>query len=587
MWNASFPMRASRIEAHLPFALTAALLSAWALGAAPAAAQLGAPIPLLPPKPVAPPESAPPPVPAAPEPPAEGGFTAAPLAPADASWSGTLGADEGAFPQTMWQGTPRAFVAAALPLLAPTTSPTLHDLARRLLLSDAASPAGADAPDRPTLASLRLDRLMALGEVAGALGVIADLPPDRTVEETDRMRIELRFAGNDAQGACAATTDLINRYQGVWWQRALIACQALQGDGAKAALGLSLLREQKAPPDAVFETLIDALGGHPRKIDKMPDPTPLRLALLAAAKLPLPNETLAAAAPAALLAYATNDTAPAALRLAAAERAAWFGALPPDQLANLYQAIEAKPEEQTAALKPGKQPEDPRSRAIVYDVARSSAPAATRAAAIAALLEEAGKRGAFALTARLVAGPIGELRPDETDATFAGAAARALLVAGAFDAARPWIDAAHSKELTLLAGLAQQPAPNSDAALLRDGVTELMEHNGGSAPAQADLLLALLAAFGAQPGAPDWSVMLAPPHEATLPSAALWVAQEQAAAAKRIGGTVLASLLIAQAGDRLSLEPVVLSRAIAGLRAIGRDPDALALALEAAVDAGL
>jgi len=587
MWNASFPMRASHVEARPPFVLTAALLSAWALGAAPAAAQLGAPIPLLPPKPVAPPESAPPPVPAAPEPPAEGGFTAAPLAPADASWSGTLGADEGAFPQTMWQGTPRAFVAAALPLLAPTTSPTLHDLARRLLLSDAASPAGADAPDRPTLASLRLDRLMALGEVAGALGVIADLPPDRTVEETDRMRIELRFAGNDAQGACAATTDLINRYQGVWWQRALIACQALQGDGAKAALGLSLLREQKAPPDAVFETLIDALGGHPRKIDKMPDPTPLRLALLAAAKLPLPNETLAAAAPAALLAYATNDTAPAALRLAAAERAAWFGALPPDQLANLYQAIEAKPEEQTAALKPGKQPEDPRSRAIVYDVARSSAPAETRAAAIAALLEEAGKRGAFALTARLVAGPIGELRPDETDATFAGAAARALLVAGAFDAARPWIDAAHSKELTLLAGLAQQPAPNSDAALLRDGVTELMEHNGGSAPAQADLLLALLAAFGAQPGAPDWSVMLAPPHEATLPSAALWVAQEQAAAAKRIGGTVLASLLIAQAGDRLSLEPVVLSRAIAGLRAIGRDPDALALALEAAVDAGL
>ena len=46
------------------------------------------------------------------------GIEAQPLAPADASWLGTLGEDQGAFPRNMWRGTPRALVAAALPLLA-------------------------------------------------------------------------------------------------------------------------------------------------------------------------------------------------------------------------------------------------------------------------------------------------------------------------------------------------------------------------------------------------------------------------------------------------------------------------------------
>jgi hypothetical protein len=288
-----------------------------------------------------------------------------------------------------------------------------------------------------------------------------------------------------------------------------------------------------------------------------------------------------------LLAYATSDAVPADLRLAAAERAAWLGALSPDQLGNVYQAIDPKPEEQTAALKPGKLPEDPRSRAILYSVARSSAPAETRAAAIGALLAEAAKRGTFGFCARLLAGPIGEVRPDETSPAFAGTAARALLVSGDAEAARPWIEAAQSKVVMLLGMLVQPAAREPDGALLRDGVNELIEHNGGAAPAQADLLLALLDASDVPTGAPDWAVMLAPPHEAMLPNAALWMAQQQAAASKRIGETVLATLLIAQAHQRLSLEPVVLVRAIAGLRAIGADAEARALAIEAAVDAGL
>jgi hypothetical protein len=47
------------------------------------------------------------------------------------------------------------------------------------------------------------------------------------------------------------------------------------------------------------------------------------------------------------------------------------------------------------------------------------------------------------------------------------------------------------------------------------------------------------------------------------------------------------TLLIARSGERLSLEPVVLADAVAGLSAVGLEGDARALALEAALAAGI
>jgi hypothetical protein len=579
-------MRACRTEARGRAGIIAALLmTAMLAGPAPATAQTGAPVPLLPsqPSPAAGGAGA------AAEPPAGGTVTAAPLAPTDASWVGVLSSDQGALPQTMWSGTPRALVATALPLLAPSISPALQDLTRRLLLSNADAPAGAEPPDRPPLAEIRLGRLLALGHVAGAVAMMNQLPSDPSGDTLDRMRIELDFAANDASSACAAVQTLIARYQSPWWQRALIACQALAGDGAKASLGQSLLREQKVPRDPVFDALIDMLtGGRPRRIDKLPDPTPLRLALLAAAKRPLPEEALAAAGPAALLAYATSTAPSLEQRLPAAERAALEGALPADRLGALYDQVAATPEQQEAALRAGKLPRDARNRAILYQVARSTAPAATRMAAITALIADAEKRDALPVTAPLLIDAIGALQPQDASADFAGQAARALLVAGAGDAAAPWIAAAGSKELAVVSRLVVPPAGAVDtAALLHDAVAELVSRDSRAAPAQADLLVALFAAFDTPLAVADWEVLLAPSHRADIPSAALWIDQQQAASAKRVGETVLATVLLLQAGDRLSLEPIVLTRAIQGLRAIGHESDARRLALEAAIDAGL
>jgi hypothetical protein len=554
--------------------------------AAPALAQIGPPVRLLPPPPgTASPVPQQPAVPApTPAPATDDSIKGTPLAPVDTAWIGTLGEDARPLPQSMWQGTPRSFVAAALPLVGPTDSPELQSLSRRLLLSNAASPQGKDPAEGDGLAVLRLKRLVAFGEIAGALGVLDALPAASNSEALDRLRIELAFAKNEKESGCKQVQDDIARYQGTWWDRALIACQALAGNQAAASLGLSLLREQKAPPDPVFDALINAVGGHPAKIEKLPEPTPILVTLLAAAKMPLPESALPAADPPTLRAWAANDAVAPLQRLAAAERAMALGALAPEELAALYAKVEFKPDELGAAIKQGKAPTSPRDRALLFQVARTDPAAAVRATAMKSLFAEARKRGAFVATARLVAPVLAELPPSDDLAPFAPDVVRALYVAGRGDAATPWlavIDPPSMPGLPLLTRLVS--GRSGDDAALRGALGSL----AGRDKKQASLMLALLTSLGLTFSSDDVSPLLDGAHEASLPSAALWMDQLEASTAKRIGETVLTSVILARDGAQLAREPIVLSRVISGLKTAGLEDDARALALEAAIDAGL
>ncbi len=562
------------------------------LAAVPAPAQVGPPISLNPPPagPLSTGDAAPPP--AAPTGMAPGtgddagSITETPLAPVDGSWTGTLQESDGGLPQAMWHGTARPFLLAALPQLTPTTSPALQSLARRLLASNAMAPAGDDPQGQPGLLSLRLDRLLAFGLVDDTVALLPALPDSATDDLLDRDRVETRFAANDVAGACRDVQDRIARYQGYWWDKALIACQALAGDSTKASLGLSLLREQKAPADPNFEALIDTLGGHLHRIDKLPDPSALHLALLAATKQSLPADALASAGPAALHGWATNDAIPPANRLAAAEKAALFGALPAQGLADLYGGIE--PKDDGKLPKDGHGPDDPRRRAALFNTARTAPGQNARIQAVAALLADGRKHGTFALMARVTAPLIADLPPATDPADFANEAARALLVADEAQAALPWIAATGDKGLLLVRHFAVSgSSPDEAAVLLQDAVGNLPNRQSPAAARQANLLIALVQAFGEPTGSWDSSPLLVADDNAPMPSAALWMAQQQASTTGRLGETVLSSLLIAGTGDHLSTEPIVIARVVTGLRAVGLDADARAVAVEAAIAAGL
>lgn len=566
-------MRGSRAE----LAASAAIVTLLAL---PAFAQLGPPIPLVPAT-----QGSSAAQPASPAEPAAGdNISATPLAPMDAAWTGILGPADGALPRNMWAGTPRAKVAAALPLLQPTTSPELQDLGRRLLLSDAVAPAGRDAPGE-SLAALRFDRILALGRLDG-IKLIGTLPASEITEPIDRDSLELRFAANDLDGACRLAEDRAQRYANPWWERALIACQALKGNYDQASLGLNVMRDRKTLDDPAFDALIETIDGRRKKLDKLPDTRPMRMALLAAAKLPLPADALDDAGPAALAVWATSDKVPAAQRLAAGEAAEAFGALPPGGLGLLYGAIEASPAERKAALDSDKLPEEPRARAILYGIARANTAPAARVAALSPLLEDARRRDAFVNMARLVAPLVIELQPGPDLEDFAGDAARVLLAAGHADLAAPWIELANEPELRVLAALARGSSGES-AMPLKDAAAALTAQDAASAPDQIDLLAALLATLGQPAGDIDPASLFKASYSGATPGAALWLDQQQASAAVRVGETVLTSLLLASADNKLTSSPIILARVVSGLKAVGLEADARALAVEAALDAGI
>ncbi|HUC69195.1 MAG TPA: hypothetical protein VMA53_27510 [Stellaceae bacterium] len=573
-------MPSCRNDRRLALAVAALAL----LMPAAALAQVGPPVHLLPPAPGAGPAvPGPPPAPTpAPAAATDEAIRTTPLAPVDSAWIGALEGGANALPDSMWQGTPRRFVAAALPQLQPTTSPALQLLAHRLLLSNAIAPSGEDPPNQPGLAALRVERLIALGEVDGALGVLEALPAETRTDPLDHERAELYFAKNDVAGACRRVQEGIDHYQTVWWQRALIACQTLAGQRAEASLGLSLLREQKAPPDRVFDELIDAAEGHAIRITSLPDPSPILVTLLAAAKLPLPAEAAASADLPTLLAWAGNEAVPPLQRLAAAERATDLGAMPPSVLGDLYAKVEFKPDELGSAIRQAKAPATPRERALLYQVARNDPASAVRATALKALLAEARKRGDFFTTARLVAPILAQLPPSGDLGPFAAEAVRTLYAGGRPEAATPWLVYADPATVPLLLALPQLAGPGGDAKVLHDAVAAA-GHNADL----ARLLLSLMTALGIEVTPGDWAPLIAPAHDAPLPNAALWLDQQQAAAGNRVGETVLTTLLLARAGDHLSTEPIVVAAAVSGLKAVGLDQDAHALAVEAALAAGL
>jgi hypothetical protein len=126
-----------------------------------------------------------------------------------------------------------------------------------------------------------------------------------------------------------------------------------------------------------------------------------------------------------------------------------------------------------------------------------------------------------------------------------------------------------------------------DAVGLREVQASLTARDAAAAPRQTDLLASLLSALGEPVKDVDLAPLVQSTHQAIFPNGALWLDQEQAATAGRVGETVLTTILIASVGDHLSAEASVVARAVAGLKAIGLDADARALALEAALAAGI
>jgi hypothetical protein len=547
---------------------------------------------------------------------------------------GTLGDDEGGFGLEMWAGTRRSLVETLLPSVpAQSSSRIMRGLLRRLLLSVAKAPlanvpgeaastdkASSDqaAPQKPPqnippspqkgLIHLRIERLAAMGDI-GAVDALLKVAPDRENDQILlRNEADILFYGNDYARVCPLVASQIRQVATVYWRKAFIFCQALAGEHERASLGVTLLEEQ-GEEDPVFYNLIDALAGLEKpKIESMGNPRPLHFAMARAAKAKLPGDVISSNHPAVLKTVARTPGLHPELRIDAAERAEAMGALETRILRDLYTSVTFSQEVLENPLTTAESERSPLSRALLYRKALVESIPTAKAGIVSQALTLARDGGRFQSTARVYADVLREFKPSRDLVWFAADVVRALLATGDLETAAAWLDVVRTSavfdeksamlrdELFPLARLAGAVSDDDWApAVLGAWQNSQRRAENGTVVnedqvlARSALLYNLLEALGDEVPDRQWEGLLSGPPQRTtvVPRPVFWRNLRNAAVQQRVGETVLLALTaLGQAGPT-EADPTLLRTVIESLRGVGLGDEARALAIEAAVAAGI
>lgn len=550
----------------------------------------------------------------------------------DSDSVGTLTAEQGGFGINMWEGTSRSLVEKLLPKLpVNSSSRTMRDLMRRLLLSAATAPGSVNPLDNqlasaqigaaPVLAppakkvgesgkilAMRIERLSAMGDVAAVDSLLKVAPGRDTDYALLKAETDVLFLSNDNARACPLIASQIRNIDTPYWQKAFIYCQVLAGEHDKASLGADMLRET-GDKDEVFFGLINTLTDVEKfKLTSLENPTPLHFSMIRAAKVKLPKDVTSSNNPAVLKTIATSPNAEAALRIDAAERAEAMGALDTDVLRQLYAGVTFTKETLDTALSQASIERTSLSRALLYRKALVESIATAKAEILAQVFKLAREGGLFQSTARVYHRILKDLPATQDLVWFAPEAARALLAAGDGASAEIWFNvlrttgivdekaAALRDQLAPLARLTGHTSDEDWSTTKLDAwwkaetaTSEEKPVDIEAAHTRATLMYSLLEALGDPVPARRWEALLdGPPQSSTvMPQSALWRSLNKAVDEVKRGEVVLLGMLaLGQAGPT-QVNPIVLHQVVTSLRLVGLSNEARALALEAAVAAGL
>jgi hypothetical protein len=523
-----------------------------------------------------------------------GAVKAEELAPVSHETVGTLTASEGGLPIDMWKGTARDVVETYLPQLSSgpgARSP--YDLQRRLLLTVAEVPPGLPGLGERETAGLlirRVERLYAMGDWAEARQLLDMVPEKLRAESLIRYDVEARFQEHEDKLACDKAEPHLATGDDRFWSKAGVICSLIEGDKGHASLTLDMMREEKIS-DPYFFAIAESLLGV--KYKKLPEPdelSTLRLMLLRLAKKPIPEGMLdKTTQPGLLKAIAQWPDFTADVRLAAARKAEAMGALATDVVRQQIEALAVTDKELAEATKT----KGPRQAILLYRAAKANNSAEGRAEAIAKGLGAAGQGNALLAAMRLYAPLVAELPPGANLTWFAPTALRVLTAAGQAEKGKEWIPFTKP----------QGPAENKTGEALLLPVLRLMEavpalelphlQNwrealGKDAPAErATLVFGLLEALGDPVPTQLWLAEANAKAEPTNIPPTVWQGLKQAAQTKSPGQAALFSLLALDGYGSGGTSPLILQEVVRTLKAAGLEKEARALALEAAIAAGI
>jgi len=582
--------------------------------------------------------------------PSGGGVQFGNLQSIDPDTAGTLTAEQGGFGADMWRGTPRALVERLLPQLpVNSSSVVMRDLMRRMLLSIARVPEGKSKG--VSLVAIRVKLLAAMGDPVAVNTLLNATPGRSTNAELTRIETETRFLANDNARACALAGGQIRDQNDPFWQKVFFFCQAMAGEHDKAALGISIMRESGEKDEVFFSLIDSLSTGTPPVLTTLAFPSPLHLAMARVAKAKLPSDVISSNRPGVLRTIAISPNAPVELRLEAAERAESAGALPVDSLRQLYSSVSFSENDLANPLSRAEIEGGPMTRALLYHTSLIQTVPTAQAEVVARALDLGRQEGRYASVVRVFLPVLKRIPPSAELLWFAPEAVRGLLLAGEKISAEAWFalmraSALFNKEtsetitrlMPIVRLMGSSEADEWNTSKLSSWWETVKERK--TATEDAALLYSLFDALGEPVPEASWAKLVTAKNRRTvnLPNPALWLrllsATEAAGKAEpdkktagsspriassdavdegivfsgqatesdpssssgssgaarersRVGETVLLTLLALGSDGPAGAEPLLLRQALFSLFAAGFEDEARAMAVEAALAAGL
>lgn len=552
---------------------------------------------------------APPAKPAPPHPPAT---LARPVVPQAQVQVGALGAPEptvglldqtnGGLGQGIWANSSRALIEdliGRLPLA--TTVPSVHTLARRLLLTTADAPSG-DAPEPFIFA--RVQKLLGAGllDDAADLAMKADIPGN-----TDYawLRASAILLAGRADDACGPATAARLSEDEPFWMELRAYCYAQAGNTDALELTRQVMRA-RGLADKAFDVLLDDVVSHTTNDPgAIASPNPLHLYLLRSLGLAIdPAVDAELGLPADVVAMRDAAASPA-MRIRAAEAPARAGAAAPLELIAIADSQEFTPEEMDNAGTAAVTLPFIEGQALLRQALARAGDRSVKSGLLVKAFALGTENKQPILAAQLQADGAASLTPDSSLRDLAPLAANALLMAGKPDEAAAWLDALNWNAIpdrtyiSLFSVMIALAAPNDPRAADAQKALAWLAANKDASPITsqyAALALGLYNALGLPVPAPPAPPVLpgSPPQAAPAPAADPAVlpgrrpppsVRMQIAAGQndpgRKGEAILAMLDFIGKDGPGDLAPDVSSGFVSALVKMGEPDAARALALDA------
>ncbi len=501
----------------------------------------------------------------------------------------------------LWRGTPFALLAEALPRLpVRIKSPALRALTLEILTVSPEAVGGPALTAR--LAAMRGERLYAMGQLEAADAAFREAALPKGDPARAPAEIETKLLLHGPRVACAAAAEHRAARSSPYLERAAIACHALAGAHAKAALGLGQMHERGIALGPVFGGLVIAQQPDlARPFVTLGSADAWTVRLLAETHLSWPEDAGRLGAPALLRAIAESANGPTAVRIGAAERAFLLGALDRAALVEIYARVRFRSEALQQAARLPLARYSPLKRALLFQAAMLASDRASRIEILANWWRLARADRGEMLAALITAPLLTDLVPGEEWRENAPAISRVLFYAGDLDRALiwyGWIRDASFKEMEAymrLGAIAQLAETSGKGWTTAEAQAWAAYQRAQAAGAHRIALLQALdealaatrgrelAAAGKKARIEDGADTHGRGAERRL---AAWRDVRAAAEARREGEAILMMLTALGHDGVARAEPRALGEAVGVLAALGRQAEARRLAVEAALANG-